>query len=75
MLQAKGLGFKHWSWVMPSQAYDRALIERKGKTGYDYAKLVSITQRLLKTTRPKAKHYVQQHFLYNPIITIHPPKP
>jgi hypothetical protein len=75
MLKAKGSAFEHWSWVMPSQAYDRALTERKGRLGYDRAKLVSITQRLLKITKPKAKRFVQQHFLHNPFLTIHPSRP
>jgi hypothetical protein len=74
MLRAKGSRFEHWSYLMPSQAYDRALVERKGRLGYDYPKLVSITKRLLKTTQPKAQRFVREHFRHNPFITIHPSK-
>jgi hypothetical protein len=49
-------------------------VERKGRLGYDYPKLVSITKRLLKTTQPKAQRYVREHFRHNPFITIHPIK-
>lgn len=60
------------SYVTPSQAYDCALIERKGRLGYDYAMLISVTKRLRKLTLQAAQLYVQQHFHYNPLINIHP---
>lgn len=59
-------------YVTPSQAYDCALTERKGRLGYDYLKLISITMRLRKFCERKARLWVQQHFYYNPLITIHP---
>ncbi len=59
-------------YVTPSQAYDCALIERKGLLAYDYAKLISITKRLRKLSDGAARLWVQQHFYYNPLIKLHP---
>lgn len=60
--------------IIPHQAYDAALIERKGLLAYDYGKLVSITRRLYKLSQSDASEWVSYNMLCSPYIKIHPIK-
>ena len=57
--------------IVPHQAYDAALIVKKGVLAYDYGKLVSITRRVMKLNPADASDWVSYNFCNNPHLKIH----